>query len=444
MSSHVNLDINPANVLSSGEISYVKGNPIIQFIIGASDRYLIGSTVRLAGDFATFTTAAQDTAIPDANQVQMSNKLGVYSVIDQLVIKSQKTHQTIEQIRHYNRFLSTYMPYTTSKQDCIGHLQETALILPSYEAQRDSVIGQATTNTNSFCINLPCGMFNGQNPIPLSSEAIGGLIVEVHLAPDSNVLFSSDGSSASAAAINSSNYQLSNVHLVAEAISPAPGPHNWGQAFEYNSISSFYSTLNSTNAVLNFNLGLSRVLGVFCNMLPAEYINNYGQDGMACLPLMNKNSASTTTANAVAKLNQVVFTKAGSRHPLLYNVDTMSKDQASNVLADPQVVRNVINSIMGYNEVNRINVNPNNNNNSSNNVGADFTDWYKMMPDGGSQYALGVAYDTISGDGENFSTDSWGLQLSCDLTTDFPNAIFVFVHAKQTLLFNGQGVQLIN
>tara|TARA_R110000823_G_scaffold252247_1_gene374891 strand:- start:179 stop:550 length:372 start_codon:yes stop_codon:yes gene_type:complete len=123
----------------------------------------------------------------------------------------------------------------------------------------------------------------------------------------------------------------------------------------------------------------------------------------------------------------------------------MSKDQVSNVLADPQVVRNVINSIMGYNEVNRMNVNPNNNNNAlSGDSQANFTDWYKLVPDGGSQFGLGVAYDTISGDGEDFSTDSWGLQLSCELSTDFPNAIFVFVHAKQTLVFNGNGLQVIN
>ena len=378
MSSHINLDINPANVLSNGKISYVKGNPIIQFIIGASDRYLIGSTVRLAGQFQTFTNATQDTAIPTASQVQMSNKLGVYSIIDQVVIKSQKTHQTIEQIRHYNRFLATYIPYTTSKQDSMGHLQETALMIPNYETQRLSVVGQSLTDTNSFCINLPCGLFNGQNPIPLSSNSLGGLIVEIHLAPDSNVLYSS--TNASASTINTCNYQLSDVRLVAEAIEPAPGA-DFGQAFEYNSISSYYSTLNSTNAVLNFNLGLSRVLGVFCNMLPAEYINNYGADGMACLPLMNKVSASTTTANGVARLNQVVFTKSGVRHPLLYNIDTMSKDQVSNVLADPQVVRNVINSIMGYNEVNRMNVNPNNNNNALSGADeADFTDWYKLVP----------------------------------------------------------------
>ena len=294
-STHHNLDINPANVLSNGEISYVKGNPIIQFIIGASDRFLIGSTVRLCGDLQIFSDTAQDTAVVAADQVQMSNKLGVYSLIDQLVIKSQKTHQTIEHIRHYNRFLASYIPYTTSKQDSIGHLQETALMVPSYECQRQAVVNQALTNKNSFCVNLPCGLFNGQNPIPLSGSAIGGCIVEIHLSPDANVLFSSKGSNATA--INQSNYQLTNVKLIAEAIEPPPGT-DFGSAFEYNSISSFYSTVNSTNAVLNFNLGLSRVLGVFMNFLPAQYINNFGEDGMACMPLTNGTNACTSKSHA--------------------------------------------------------------------------------------------------------------------------------------------------
>ena len=44
------LDIQPSNIVSTGLVSYVSGNPVIQFIIGEADRYLIGNSLRFAGN----------------------------------------------------------------------------------------------------------------------------------------------------------------------------------------------------------------------------------------------------------------------------------------------------------------------------------------------------------------------------------------------------------
>jgi GTPase SAR1 family protein len=61
-----------------------------------------------------------------------------------------------------------------------------------------------------------------------------------------------------------------------------------------------------------------------------------------------------------------------------------------------------------------------------------------------NSYGVGIAYDVISGDGVDFSRENWGLQMSCGLDTNRPHAAYVFVHAKQTLVFNQTGLQVIN
>ena len=49
--SNVNLEISPSNVLSDGKVSFKNGNPVLTFIIGESEKLLIGRSVRLAGKF---------------------------------------------------------------------------------------------------------------------------------------------------------------------------------------------------------------------------------------------------------------------------------------------------------------------------------------------------------------------------------------------------------
>ena len=182
MSSNHNIEVVPSNVTSTGKISYRNGNPVIQFIIGEQDRLLMGNSVRFCGKFiARLTSLSLSTS--GTSPLRMSEKLGVYAAIDTLTIKSQRTGQTIESIRHYNRFLASYLPVTNSQEDAMTHMNETALIMPNWETQRQSVVNipSGSTTQNSFCMALPCGILNGRNPIPLMPEAVGGIIVELHL-----------------------------------------------------------------------------------------------------------------------------------------------------------------------------------------------------------------------------------------------------------------------
>ena len=100
--SNINTEIVPSNVTANGSISFRDGNPVIQFIIGEQDRLLLGNSIRFAGKFRCMLSSAS-SSVSDVSQLAMSERLGVYSCIDTLTIKSQKTGQTLESIRQYSR-----------------------------------------------------------------------------------------------------------------------------------------------------------------------------------------------------------------------------------------------------------------------------------------------------------------------------------------------------
>jgi len=423
MSSRQNLNISPINQTADRLQSHKSGNPVIQFIVGSQDRVLLGNSVRFAGQLQLFTDASE--TVPAGGTLRMDEALGAYSIIDQIVIKSQ-SGQIIEQIRHYGRMMASYLPVTSSLNDGLGHLNETTLTTPSYQAHKEGVVDiPSMRNTgNAFCIPLVSGLFNGQNPIPLKS----GLIVEIHLAPDSNVLFSSDGTTA----ISEARYRVKNAELIAEVVTPEqPIPPT--STFEYNSISTFFTTFNSANAIVNFNLGLSRVLGVFGNIITASKINNTLENGLSCNFPVNSG-----TDEAKANINQLFFTRGGERFPLEYNIDTLQRENANDVNADPQIIRNYLNAVKQFAKLERTSINPLNTRYTSGKP----TD-VNVKVDGGSVAGVGVAYDVISGQGVNFSGVNFGLNMETGLVTDNPQALYLFVHSKQTLVIDGMNVQVM-
>ena len=431
MSTNSYVEVVPSNVNANASISFAGGNPVLQFIVGSQDRMLLGNSVRFVGKFFTRLKSGSMNS-SDVSPLAMDEKLGIYSTIETLTIKSQRTGQTLETIRHYNRFLSSYLPVTTSAQDGIGHQYETNLSLPNYAAQQQAVvqIPSASTTGNSFCVSLPCGLFNGQNPIPLMEDMVGGLLIELHLAPDANVFHSDTTSSAS---ISESFYEFSDVSLCAELVSPDPEQMDRISStgtFEYNSLATYYQTINSGNGILNFQLGLSRVLGVFCNMIPAAHINNLVHKGLATLYPVNSDATP-------AQIQELFFTRNGEKIPLSYNIDTLQRTDANNDTMDSQVAFQYMNAVEKFAQLNRTSLGPVNTRYS------DATTFDKFFADGGCGFGIGVALDSISDAGVDYSRVNFGINMSLNLTTDFPNSVYMFVHHKSTLVFSPQGLQVL-
>ena len=439
MGSNQHLEIVPSNITSDGKLSYKNGQPTVQLLIGAQDRFIVPGSVRLVGEF---TVKKNDTIIPvAADGIRMNERLGVFSMIDTLSIFSQRSGQTIESINHHNRMMSSYLSVTQSQADFACHAYETALRFPNYKAQQLGVItntqganSSSGDSPNSFCIPLVSGLFLGQEPIPLSNSwGVGGLNIELQLAPDQQVLFSADNTDT---ALLDAYYELSNVRLICEVQTPGEDfQPQMTNTFVYNSISSYYNTINSANAVLNFNLGLKSVLGAFMNVVPASHINNFKRDGLATLEFTNTDGSN-------AEIEQLVFTRAGSREPLEYNIDTLQKTTAHNETADAQIVRNYMNAVQSFAKIARTSVEPS----VYRNIDYSTDNTYsgaKTIINGGAAWGIGVAYDSISDQGLDFSNSPFGVQLQLKLTTDNPQSVFLFVHSRQTVVSSGGSIQVM-
>ena len=432
--SNVYMDIQPSNIVSTGKVSYRDGNPIIQFIIGENDLHLIGSSVRFCGNIQVFRDANETIQVEgDANKLCLDPKLGIYSVIDTLTISSQVHKSTIERINFYNRFMSSYLPTLSSQQEALGHLNTQTLMAPNVELQRTQVVnntngsgGIANYLGSSFCVPLNCGIFSGRNPIPLSrSSGVGGIMCEIQLSPDSQVLFSD---TSSATGLTDAYYELTQLKLICEAV-VVPDSKSVGNTFEYNSIHSYFNSINSTNAILNFQLGLSNVLSVFTNFVRSSYINSFAYDGLATMTLLQADGT-------VAPIKQVVVTRAGQKFPWQYNLDCNVRSNTGSEIADPQLVKNFMNAISPYYSINRTQVSPTTNNRQDFASGWDPRSAEWMV-------GVGVAFDVISGQGVNFQNTNFGLSMETGITTDSPNAVFLFAKNKSTLVFTPNGVQVI-
>lgn len=438
-------EIQPSNIISTGVVSFKNGNPVIQFIIGEQDKYLLGNSLRFAGNVQFFDNGLVPVS---ASQLAINSTLGLYGMLDQINISSQRSKQNIETIRHYGRFLATYLPTMSNQQEAIGHLNATTGMMPNLEAQQLGVVnnqnGSSATDRTSFgtgfCMSLPCGLLNSQQPIPLSSKwGVGGLMLELRLAPDSQFLFAENHISGS---LTDPFYQLRNLKLIYEVVNPSSDMlsrlnSQQGNTLEYNSISSYYTSVNSTNAIVNFNLGIRNALSGFFNIIPSSRLNNLAEDGYATLPFTN------TANNGVAEIKQLIFTRNGVKFPLQYNIDTNINPKfmptgTTYFLEDPQVLRNAMDSFMPYSDYKKTQLSPltytreldTNNRDSSQPLQ--------------NHFFVGVSFDNISNQGVDFGAAQLGVQMELDLTTDNPQTIFLFIHHKSTLVFSPNGLQVIN
>ena len=436
MSSQKYLNLQPNNVPSSGKVSFARGNPIITITLGRQDALLDLSSLRLSGDLNIWRDAA-GTLHPDAanaTELRGSHKLGIYSVIDQLVFRHAETKQVIEHIRHYGRFMSSYLPVMAGMQDVAGHLSKSALIMPNYQSYRDNVI--RNDQNSVFCIPLPSGLTLGGSKLPLDKVP---LEIEIHLTPDSQFFYSSDATTTN---INNAFYELSGLEVTCEVETGVQSPEKG--ILDFNSITSYFSTLESTNSIINFNLGLSKVLASFVNFVPANFINNLAQDGfLTYMPTIAPNAAGTGNGG-VANLETISFLRNGERFPSAFEVesvyDTTTNDTS---VVDPQVIKGFLGSIIPENHHTRTTASPlNTNRGFTGNQNA--VTGYRFIPDTGAVYGVGVLYDMLDSEGVDFSNAQFSIQMKNGLSDGNPISAYLFIKSKVVVAWDASmGIQVV-
>lgn len=439
------IEIRPDNIPADGKISFKNGFPVLSFTISSQDGLLDPATIRIVGDFAAYKdNLATPTPLTDGDAVSMNNRLGIYNVIESLTIRAGRSKMVCENIRHYSKFMNTYMAMTSSLQDQMGHLGQSCLIHPNATAFRKSVVESPNTDavqTNSFAFHLPCGFVQSGNMVNLRPDAFGGVIVEMLLQPDSNVLFNEAGSTAG---IGDAHYELTNLKLCCEVSDIPAGELAQGEGqgvYQYNTITSLYTSINSTNAQLQYNLALKNVLSAFMTFVPVSDINTLTADGQVTVYPSGDGASKTN----LAPIRRVQWLKGGVKYPadFDYVANIVDSENTASKVVDPQLIKNLIDAVSPDYTNDRLSISPVNCNRNYNMVeSATAETSYLQIAEGGSVYGLGVKYG-IGGAGEDFTSEQFGVSIESDLKSDNPIGVYIFIKAKAALAYSPNGVQLL-
>jgi hypothetical protein len=442
------ISIRPDNIPSDGLISFKNGFPVLSFTIQSQSGILDPRSIRINGNLQVFSdNAATPTPVSDAladnAKVTMDNRLGIYNVMDQLVVRHNKSKQICEHIRHYPRYMSTYLGLGSSKQDLLGHLAESALIMPDPDVFFDTVVANQATVTadevkKSFSCSLPCGFLMSSNTINLMETSFGGIQIEIHLSPDANALFNPVGVSTN---IADAHYRLKDLELTCE-IADIPADQAMAMSketsgqLEFNTITSLYTSINSTNAQLQFALGLKQVQSVFLNFCPSKNINTLTENGMAT-------TYPSKSDGTLAHLKRVQWLRGGVKYPCEYDIVTNIDKDRNTVVVDPQLLKSFVDSVIPDYLTDRTSVSSENNTRSYNmSTTAGDADRYMNMRGGGALFGIGQKYSQFN-TGQDFSRQQWGLSLESDLTDDSPQSVFIYIKSRAVLVWNQNGVQLL-
>ena len=421
-----------SNLPANGIVSYNSGFSILNFNIGQQDRVLYPSTLRL--NFKLKIMKPDGTKADQTDMVGIEPCMGAHAILEQLTFTAKQTNQTIEQIEHYNRFLSSYFKSFNDKQDFFTSKSMSSLagnsggassfVLNSYDADAEQ------DGSMDVSIPLISGLMSSSNNLPLSSQyGIGGLLIQLNLANDSNVLYDITGGDDAVGFY----YEMTDVHISAEVGNPTKKQLSRFMKYpkiNYNSISSYNTTLNSSYATINFNLGLSRVLKAFVNIIKSNKLNSY-ENGLSTdgIPSTNVDSSN------LVKINKIEFLKGGILSPLNYEIRDNNDNQE---LQDSQIMRNFINSIDDYGDPNSKNIlnliSLSRNQTRTTGVGVE------NLP--GQAFGIGINYDKISNDGVDFSGVQFGLNISSDFSIDEPQTVYLFVQSRQQIMYGPQGIKV--
>tara|TARA_R110002096_G_scaffold151388_3_gene313973 strand:- start:2339 stop:3181 length:843 start_codon:yes stop_codon:yes gene_type:complete len=278
----------------------------------------------------------------------------------------------------------------------------------------------------------------GGNMVNLNQDAFGGVQYELNLMPDSNVLYAISGN---ASGLTEAHYELSNLKLCCEVSDIPEGSISGDESqgvYEFNSITSIYTSINSTNAQLQYSLALRNVLSAFMTFMPVSNINTLTADGHATTFPSGKGSSDSD----LAFFRRIQFLKGGSKFPADFDFVNNIISNGSATLPDPQIVKGFVDAVTPDYSGDRTSISPVNANRSYDMITNTNQSSYSNIANGGGLTGLGVSYG-LGGQGEDFSTEQWGVSIESELNRDNPIGVYIFIKSKAQLVYNSNGVQLI-
>tara|TARA_R110000796_G_scaffold44988_2_gene109311 strand:+ start:2067 stop:3434 length:1368 start_codon:yes stop_codon:yes gene_type:complete len=438
--------ITPSNASGDGIFSFSKGNPVIRFSIAEQDAFLLAPETRLQFKFKA--KQADGTNVVHTDTTNLDPKIGVQSVINTLTISSRRYATSIcEQIHNYNQLVSIAHPTLSSTRDLMtqrnheqlsvgqGILQRRQQGQPQEDlvasVQNNKVLmrkfitcgGGVNTNIGEDCsIQLYAGMFQSQN---LDLRLLGGLELEITLAPDSNV-FSNAGATTT--------YELSDVILNAPLLYKSAqqlAMPSQPSTLEFLTWSSLYNVIQSTNATITNKVGLRGCLSMLQKFVPVKYLNNYGQQADS-----NNNFGANAFNGWNVGMKRLTFHRNGQRYPNEYQIITErgDGDPAEEIIAEknPQIMLNSLSAFENYKDVKHTHITSQN-----------------LATLQANNYFLGVSFDQISGQGIDLTGGTISTEIESALkdpanNVAIPFGVFTFFLNKNTLVIQpNQRIQSI-
>lgn len=433
------VQLRPVNQNSDNKYSYKGGLPLIRFEINDSMAPLMlnGAQLRLTGKITT-SKADGTTQLVNTENNYMNRFAGVSSVIDNVTISSRRLNSVIERVQNYNRLLPSIVSGMHGKEDMMGDLFHQGGSIFNNFIMRNAMTARDQNKGMDFSIPLYLGVLHSGNDINVSrTSGLSGLVIDVLLRSDANVVFGSD------AASDSATYNLSELQLTvplldvsgqtAAMIEKAPPVMN------FNTWSSIFTTINSSASVVSLNPGLSRVTSVLYN-------------GLNSAELGDQNFDPGRLGN-LGQLDNLRYTKNGILFPLQYRIDTTDRENAGagQGLATKETckvrsvsVRNTIEGLLTSTFFN-----------ARHNFLA-FNDFDASVVNVGQtagqdqsglnvDESFGILYDKF-GSGTNFNTSTWAVELTVpDVKgqASQSQSLFVYFLNKNTIEYSANGVNII-
>jgi hypothetical protein len=448
------MEVLPSNQPNNNTYSFKNGNPIITLEIASQNKLLRPSSLRINGKLTVKNSngyiAQNNSIVQNTNgrggdagspagavDIKLNPRVGVNSVIQNLVISSNQTNQSLESVRQYGRMCASILSGTHSQDDFMSHRSVVAL-----NPALQTVGANLNNNTVDFSMRLYAGMFMGGNAIPLGVNGVRGLTLNIELASDQMVLAGADAPSNTGAF-----YELSDITLTADLLIPdAEGQQKLGVAgngaFQYNSFNSLYSVINASDATQTYNLAQNNVLNVFHNFLPVSHANNYTQDSFTTDMLKNTD-ATGATYNADVQLNKVSFSRGGLKLGLDYDLDVQK--QSAEGRPETGVLINGLNALKPFYKLTKTL-------NSKQLIGYGGNDLKPYSATqvqqvseadvGARNFLVGLALDNVSGVGMSFRGQAYATRIQSTLDGKSPNSVYTYVLAKNTLMYSPQGIMV--
>ena len=427
------VEIKPTNA-GNGTFSFSNGSPLIEFQIPQQPRFLLGKTLRINGRLTIkrIGGGAVDNAVP-ATVCRIDSRTGVSSLLD-MVSVGNNYGQTFELVKHYNRLCASLLPLNTGLNEYINGGSNIVYGANAKKLQQGLQVGEP----QDFSMPLLVGILQGK---PLDLNMSLGCKIQLNLAPDNFVLFDDTLDGVGGTPAQGATYQLDDLSLTFDSLVPegagvAGMLSNTKGAWEYNSFSSFYNVIQSTDHTATFNLNLSRVQGVIMNLIPSNWLNTTSRNSQKATHILNKigNPALETVEKGIKEL---VFYKGGMRFPLDFVLDVANSN--GNLTPPAMLQRTSLNALNKVWAMDNFLMSPTTEALNGTKFATTATG-----NDRSSVNTIGISYDHITDNGVNFKQDNWSFRIKSPVEASTPMSAFIFVKHKNMIVFNNGQVSVQN